>query len=266
MSGVALTSLERVLWPRTGFTKGDMVAYYQRVAPVLVPHIADRALTLGRFPGGVDAPGFAQTECRGRPPWVATVPVRLTGGEVRNYCLLNDERSLLWAVNLGSIELHPFLAAGKRPDEPLVVVFDLDPAEGADIVACARMALRLRAELERVGLHGFAKTTGSRGLHVYVPLNTPHTFDRTRDFASEIAARLGGAVGIDWRQNHPRRSTVAPYSLRTTERPLVSTPVTWEEVERGELRYGPDQVLDRVAQAGDLFRPVLELRQELPES
>ncbi len=252
------------MWPTTGFTKAQMFDHYRRVAPVLVPHLAGRAVTLGRFPDGVEGPGFAQTECRGRPEWVKTVEVRLTSGEVRNYCLLDDERALLWAANLGSIELHPFLAFGTRPDEALAVVLDLDPAESGDVRDCARVALALRAELDRMGLAAFAKTTGSRGLHVYVPLNSGESFERSAAFARDLAARSGGKVTVDWRQNHPRRSTVAPYSLRTTDHPLVSTPVTWGEVERGELRFGPEDVHERIERLGDVFAPVLELRQRLP--
>src|SRR4051794_7385435 len=187
MSDVALTSLDRVLWPRAGFTKGDMVGYYERVAPALLPHIADRALTLGRFPRGIDEPGFAQTECRGRPGWMATRAIRLRDGRVREYCVVNDARSLRWVANQSAIELHPFLARGEHHDEPTHVVFDLDPGPAAGTADCCRVALRLR---EVLGLESFVKTSGSVGLHVLVPLNTPHAYDETKAFARDVAAGL----------------------------------------------------------------------------
>lgn len=285
---VALTNLDRVLWPRAGFAKGDMVDYYRRVASVVLPHVARRPMTLGRFPNGVDGKGWAQTECRGRPDWMATAEVTIAGGRVRNYCLVDDAPSLLWAANQGTIELHPFLATADAPDEPLVVVFDLDPGPPATVIECCRVALWLRDALERHGLEAFPKTTGSAGLHVYVPLNSPHTFARTKAFARAVAADLAaehpdhvvdvqataarrGKVLVDWGQNDARRSTVAPYSLRAMPLPFVSTPLEWGEVERALrrgrpelLRFEAGDVLRRIERDGDLFDPVTRLRQRLP--
>jgi bifunctional non-homologous end joining protein LigD len=281
---VALTSLDRVLWPLAGFTKGDMVSYYERVAPALLPHIAQRALTLGRFPGGVDAQGFAQTECRGRPEWMATRTIRLRDGRVREYCVVNDVRSLLWVANQSAIELHPFLARGERHDQPTHVVLDLDPGPGAGMSDCCRAALRLRELLDELGLVAFAKTSGSVGLHVLVPLNTPHRYDETKRFARALAARLAaedptrvtdrtrraertGRVLVDWLGNDPSRSTVAAYSLRATDLPSVSTPLTWGEVEGGgRQRFLAADVLVRLEAGDDPLAPALELRQRLPVS
>jgi bifunctional non-homologous end joining protein LigD len=282
----ALTSLDRVLWPAAGFTKGDMLAYYEAIAPVLLPHVAGRPLTLGRFPGGVDRPGFATTECRGRPDWVPTVEVPLRSGEVREQCVAGDLPSLLWIANLGSIELHAFPSVAGRLDEPAYVVLDLDPGPGTGLADCCRVALWLREALSRAGLQGLCKTSGGLGLHVYVPLAPGHAFDESKSFARSLSAGLAserpdavtdrretsiraGRVLVDWIPNSSRALTIAPYSLRAADLPSVSTPVAWHEVEGtaagdGAMRFAPQDVLERVRTRGDLFRPVLELRQRLP--
>jgi bifunctional non-homologous end joining protein LigD len=287
LTAPTLTSLDRVLWPTTGFTKGDMLAYYEAIAPVLLPHLAGRPLTLGRFPSGVDGPGFATTECRGRPDWVGTVAVQLRSGEVREQCVVDDLRSLLWVVNLGSIELHAFPSARGRLEEPAFVVLDLDPGPGTGVAACCRIALRIRALLAGDGLRGFCKTSGGLGLHVYVPLAPGHSFAESKAYARGLAARLAaerpeevtdrrelegraGRVLVDWVPNGARSLTVVPYSLRAADTPSVSAPVEWAEVEGaasgegGSLRFDPDAVVARARADGDLFRPVLELRQRLP--
>jgi bifunctional non-homologous end joining protein LigD len=283
----ALTSLERMLWPAAGFTKGDMLAYYEAIAPVLLPHLAGRPLTLGRFPAGVDGPGFATTECRGRPDWVRTVTVPLHSGELREQCVVDDLPSLLWAVNLGSIELHAFPSAGRSLEEPAFVVFDLDPGPGTGLAECSRVALWLRETFADDKLQGFCKTSGGRGLHVYVPLAPGHSFDESKAFARSLAVRLAGArpdlvtagremstragrVLIDWIPNGPRSLTVTPYSLRAADLPSVSTPVRWDEVESAAsvngddgMTFSPRDVLERASAMGDLFHPVLELPQRL---
>lgn len=192
MTRPALTSLDRVLWPAVGFTKGDMLAYYEAIAPVLLPHLAGRPLTLGRFPAGVDRPGFATAECRGRPDWVRTVQVPLRSGEVREQCVVDDLPSLLWVVNLGSIELHAFPSMAERLEEPAFVVFDLDPGPGTGLAECCRIALWLRDALADDGLQGFCKTSGGLGLHVYVPLAPGHSFADSKAYARSLAARLAG--------------------------------------------------------------------------
>jgi bifunctional non-homologous end joining protein LigD len=288
MTRPLLTSRDRVLWPAVGFTKGDMLAYYEAIAPVLLPHLSGRPLTLGRFPAGVERRGFATTECRGRPDWVKTVAVPLRSGEVREQCVVDDLPSLLWVVNLGSIELHAFPSVAGRLEEPAFVVFDLDPGPGMGLAACCRIALWLRDALARDGLEGVCKTSGGLGLHVYVPLAPGHSFGASKSFARSLAVRLAGErpdlvtasreissrtgrVLIDWIPNSPRSLTVTPYSLRASDTPSVSTPVGWEEVELAASRPGdegmtfsPSDVLERIAVLGDLFRPVLELPQRLP--
>jgi bifunctional non-homologous end joining protein LigD len=272
--GLELTSRDKIMWPSTGFTKGDLLGYYERVAPVLLPHLAGRPLTLGRFPSGIEKRGFAQTECRGSPEWVQTAPIRLRDGRIRNFCLARDAASLLWIANLGTVELHTFLAVAGALDQPTAVLFDLDPEPPAGLADACRVALVLRERLGARGLAAVVKTTGGAGLHVVVPLNRPHSYARTRDFARRLAHELAeddeqivasatrrdrreGTVLIDWAQNSERRSVVAPYSLRASYVPLVSTPVAWDEVESGNegLLFGPSEVLDRVARLGDLFGP-----------
>ena len=265
---VELTTPERVLWPAARFTKRDLLDYYLRIAPVLLPHLRDRPLTLGRFPAGVEERGFAETECRGAPGWLRTEPIRLRNGEVRNYCVVEDQAGLAWLASRSVIELHPFLG-GERPQ---AVAFDLDPGVPAGLVECAEVALLLR---DRLGQRAVVKTSGSVGLHVFVP--TTATYEETRAFARDVAEELTsarpdlavsttdraareGKVLVDWMQNARMRSTVAPYSLRAAPWPTVSTPVSWEEVERCAaerrpelLTFLPWDVLDRVGRLGDLF-------------
>jgi bifunctional non-homologous end joining protein LigD len=283
-----LTSLDKVLWPRTGFTKGEMVDYYRRIAPLLVPHLAGRPVTLGRFPDGVEGPGFAQTECRGRPDWLRTRALRLRSGQTRRFCLVDEDAALLWVANLGTIELHPYLGGGPDGEQAVLVLFDLDPGPPAGLLDAARVALRLRDTLARLGLAAFVKTSGASGLHVVVPLGEPHPYEAVSAFAAGIAGALesahpgevsqtarragrAGRVLVDWRQNHPRRSTIAPYSLRATPWPLVSAPVDWPEIEDAvaagapeALVFPPAAVLDRAERLGDLHAPVLARRQRLP--
>jgi bifunctional non-homologous end joining protein LigD len=284
----ALTNLDRVLWPAVGFTKGDMLSYYEAIAPVLLPHLARRPLTLGRFPAGVERPGFATTECRGKPDWVPTIMVPLRSGEVREQCVVDDLPSLLWIVNLGSIELHAFPSAGDRLEEPAFVVFDLDPGPRTGLTECCRIALALREALEDDALHGVCKTSGGLGIHVYVPLAPGHSFDDSKAFARSLAVRLAGErpnlvtaarelssrtgrVLIDWIPNSPRALTVTPYSLRAADLPSVSTPVTWDEVESAAsgnsdaaMTFSPRHAVERARAMDDLFHPVLELSQRLP--
>jgi bifunctional non-homologous end joining protein LigD len=282
---LSLSNLDKPLYP-SGFTKGDMVEYYVRVAPAILPHLAGRPVTLRRFPDGLEGPTWFQTRCRGRPPWMRTAPIRIRRGEVHEYCLIEDRPSLAWAANQAAVELHPFLWRHEQPERPLVAVFDLDPGPPAGLAEACSVALRLRDLLGETGLRSFPKASGSRGIHVVVPLNADVTFDRTKAFGRQVAGRLAGEdparitdrlehparegrVMVDWRQNDRMRSTVAPYSLRARRRPVVSAPLTWEEVERGTgepaaLELDPAAVLDRVAD-GDLFEPVLQVAQRLSD-
>ena len=287
-----LSNLDKVLYPKVGFTKGEVVDYYARIADAMVPHLAGRAVTLRRFPEGVDKTdaAFFEKRCpKHRPKWVktATVTAGPHAGKI-DFCVCNDRPTLVWMAQLAAIELHPSLSIARRPAQPTVLAFDLDPGPPANVVDCCRIALQLRTMFEHFDLQCFPKTTGSKGLQVYVPLNTKSHYDETKPFAKamaqflekrtgEVVSKMSkdlrkGKIFLDWSQNHPRKTTVAVYSLRARERPTVSTPVTWEEVERcageGEaelLVFEASEVLDRVEQHGDLFAPVLELEQSLPK-
>jgi bifunctional non-homologous end joining protein LigD len=285
-----VSNLQKVLYPATGFTKGAAIDYYARVAEVLLPHLRNRPVTLKRYPDGVDAEFFYEKQAPShRPSWLKTAPV---WSETRNgnidYCVLNDRPSLVWAANLAALELHAFLHRAPRIGRPQALIFDLDPGAPATIVECCQVALSLRRLFVAVGLDSFAKTSGSKGLQIYVPLNTATTYNKTKPFASTIAGRLreaiparvvtrmqkslrGGKIFIDWSQNDEHKTTVSVYSLRAKSRPTVSTPVKWTEVQRcarsadpGSLAFDTVQVLRRVTKFGDLFAPVLNLKQRLP--
>jgi bifunctional non-homologous end joining protein LigD len=285
VSAVEVSNPDKVLWPEAGFTKADLAAYYGAVAGAIVPHLAGRPVTLRRFPDGVDGWGWYQTNCRSAPDWLETAVVDGRDAAVFRMCLLDTPAALAWAANMAAIELHPLLARVPELDRPTAVVFDLDPGPPADVLDCCELALVLRERLAGLGLESFPKTTGSVGLHVYVPLDGTATYAETRRFARALAESLGdprvvtiqrrsarvGKVLVDWMQNDPMRSTVAPYSPRAVPWPTVSTPITWAEVaealDRGRaelLTFTTETVVERLARHGDLFRPVLEVEQRLP--
>ncbi|HEX5609118.1 MAG TPA: non-homologous end-joining DNA ligase [Solirubrobacterales bacterium] len=288
-----LTNLDKVLYPKAGFSKGEMVDYYARVADVMVPHLSGRAVTLRRFPEGVDDldSAFFEKRCpKHRPKWVKTTTVRAgpNAGNI-DFCVCDGRPTLVWMAQLAAIELHPSLSLGRAPTRPTVLAFDLDPGPPADVVDCCRVALRLREMFGHFGVESFPKTSGSKGMQVYVPLNGRRTYDTTKPFAKAIAQLLekqtpdlvvskmkkverGGKVFVDWSQNHRSKTTIAVYSLRARERPTVSTPLRWEEVEAAAdsgdgsgLVFEASDVLERIEQHGDLFAPVLELQQDLPD-
>jgi bifunctional non-homologous end joining protein LigD len=279
-----------VLWPNSGFTKGQVIDYYARVADAILPHLRDRPLTLRRYPNGVDASSFFEKRCpKHRPDWVETAPVwsGRNEGDI-DYCLCNDRAALIWMAQLAALELHPSLSLAKKIERPTVLAFDLDPGAPADILDCCRVALRLRELFAQLDLECFPKSSGSKGLQVYLPLNGDITYERTKPFAQAVAQALEraepdrvvsrmakklrkGKVFVDWSQNDQHKTTVAVYSLRARERPTASTPLEWDEVEGAAEREDPealsfeaDEVIERVAERGDLFAPVLELEQELP--
>jgi len=286
-----LTNLDKVLYPTAGFTKGQIIDYYARIAPVLVPHLKDRPLTLKRYPGGVDQQYFFEKNAtKHRPDWVKTAPIWSEGNRRDvNYILANDLPTLVWIANLAGIELHPSLSYASDIMCPRQLVFDLDPGTPANIVPYCQVAVWLRASFEHFGLQSFPKTSGSKGLQIYVPLNTKTSYDETKPFAHAMARLLenehrdlvvsdmkkavrANKVFVDWSQNDDHKTTISVYSLRARERPTVSTPVTWEEVERALkkkdaalLVFESHQVLERVETMGDLFAPVLELKQKLPK-
>jgi bifunctional non-homologous end joining protein LigD len=289
-----LTNLDKVLYPEAGFSKGEMVDYYAKVAPAIVPHLRGRAVTLRRFPEGVDDldSAFFEKRCpKHRPKWVKTTRVQAgpEAGKI-DFCVCDSRPTLIWMAQLAAIELHPSLSLGRAPKRPTVLAFDLDPGPPADVVDCSRVALRLREVLTQLELECFVKTSGSKGMQLYVPLNVKTSYEQTRPFAQalaqliakqtpeEVLAKMGkktdrsGKVLIDWYQNNERKTTIAVYSLRARERPTVSTPVTWEEVEAvaesgdgSSLVFEAGDVLDRIDEHGDLFAPVLELGQQLPK-
>lgn len=277
---VALSNRDKVFWPHSGFTKGDLIDYYAAVAEAMVPHLSGRPITLRRWPDGVEGQSFFQKNApKHRPSWMGTVRL----GEV-DYLRIDEPAALLWAANSAAIEIHPGLAVAPALDEPTAVVFDLDPGEGSDVLTCCRLAVILREYLERLGLRSWPKTSGSKGLQVYVPV-TGAGFDQTRDFAASLAEVARAAhpdlvvteierskrrkkVLVDWAQNAPSRTTVAVYSVRARERPTVSTPVTWDEVEAAttpeDLTFDTRAVLERLDRLGDLMASVLTEQQELP--
>ena len=288
---LSLTNLEKVLYPATGFTKGQVVDYYARIAPVLVPHLAGRPLTMKRYPEGVDHEYFFEKNApKHRPDWVKTTPVWSEGNNrTMYYIMANDLPTLVWIANLASIELHPSLSFGADIETPTMIVFDLDPGSPADIVQCCQVGLWVRDIFAHFGLQSFAKTSGSKGLQIYVPLNTKTSYEETKPFAHAVARLLEqehpdlvvsdmkkairtNKVFVDWSQNDQHKTTISVYSLRAREHPTVSTPVTWEEVETALkkkdanlLVFESKDVLARVGKMGDLFAPVQTLKQKLPK-
>jgi len=288
---LAVSNLDKVLYPKAGFTKGQVIDYYIRIAPVLLPHLRDRPLTMKRYPNGVDAEFFYEKNCPShRPKWVKTAKVWSEGNNrIMQYCLAQDLPTLVWAANLADLELHTSLAKKKDVARPTMMVFDLDPGAPADIVQCCQVGLWLRDLLSKMKLKSFAKTSGSKGLQVYAPLNTPVGFDQTKDLSRALAQHLEGEhpnlvtsnmskvvrkgkVFVDWSQNDEHKTTICVYSLRAKEEPTVSTPVSWDEVENclkkkkaDLLRFRSDKTLARVEKMGDIFEPVEELKQKLPK-
>ena len=286
-----LTRSAKVMYPRTGFTKGELIDYYAAIAPVLLPHLAGRPLTLKRYPDGVEGKYFYEKRCPPhRPDWVRTAAIASERGRgTIDYCLAEDLSTLIWAANLADIELHTSLSRAERMDRPTAIVFDLDPGAPAGLKACCRVAMWIREMFDMFGLSTFVKTSGAKGLQVYVPLNTLIDYEQTKSFARAVAELLEkrhprqvlsrmakdlrpGKVLIDWSQNDEHKTTVSVYSLRARERPTISTPLAWDEVERAvrsrhepSLSAEPHELLERVERDGDLFTGLLKLRQELPE-
>jgi bifunctional non-homologous end joining protein LigD len=285
-----LSNLEKVLYPKAGFTKGQVIDYYTRIAPAVLPHLRERALTLKRYPNGVDAPYFYEKRSpEHRPEWVKTSPVWSFGKEKDiQFTVCNDLPTLVWLANLADLELHTNLSLVGDFLQPTMMVYDLDPGPPATIVECCRVGLWIRDIFTDLKVEVFAKTSGSKGLQLYIPLNTPVTYDQTKAMSHAIAELLEkrhpelvlskmskvareGKVFVDWSQNDRIKTTVGVYSLRAKDHPTASTPVTWEEVEecleRGDpssLSFLSDEVLARFEELGDLFAPVQSLKQKLP--
>ena len=277
---LSLSNLGKVLYPVPGFTKGQVIDYYTRIAPVLLPHLRDRPLTLKRYPNGVDAGHFYEKNCPSHAPeWVRKERV-----DKIDYCVCDNLATLVWLANLADLELHPSLSLVNDINRPTVMAFDLDPGPPAGLAECCEVACILRDALEQVGLQSFPKTSGSKGIQVYVPLNTDKVdySHGTRLLSQALARHLEaahpklivsqqkkelrrGKVLIDWSQNDEHKTTVCVYSLRAREHPTVSAPLRWGELEDpAALVFEAADVLRRVEERGDLFAPVVELRQELP--
>ena len=283
-----LSNLDKVLYPEAGFTKGEVIHYYTRIAEAMLPHVGDRGVTLRRFPNGVDQQSFFEKRCPShRPDWI---PTYLGPGDRDGdigYCALDSRPALVWSANMAALEIHAPMARGADIETPTIVVFDLDPGAPADIHDCCEVALLIRETLDAIGLQVWPKTSGSKGLQLYLPVNTPGlTHEGASNFALAVAQALekhhgdrvlsnmnkalrGGKVFIDWSQNSRHKTTVAPYSLRARPAPTVSTPVTWDEVEAcadgdADLVFEAGDVLDRVEADGDLFADVLTVAQPLP--
>ena len=286
---LSLSNLDKVLYPAAGFTKRDVIEYYVAIAPAILPHLEGRPLTRVRFPNGVEGKSFFEKNCPShRPEWVTVAPVALSD-KIVEFCVCDELPTLVWLANLAALELHTQLHRAEALSRPTMMVFDLDPGAPATIVECCRVGLWLQGMFENLGLQCFAKTSGSKGLQVYVPLNNPDvTYAQTKGFALAVAELLEaseptlvvsrmkkelrkGKVFIDYSQNDQHKTTVCVYSLRARERPTVSTPVTWEEVrsclasgDPGDLVFDAHAVLRRHAELGDLYAPVLSVVQEVP--
>ena len=288
---LAVSNLDKVLWPKAGFTKGEMIHYYIQIAPFLLPHLKDRPLTMKRYPNGVDAEFFYEKNCpTHRPKWVRTARVWSEGNQRdMQYCLAQDLPTLVWAANLADIELHTSLSRKKDVTRPTMMVFDLDPGAPADIVQCCQVGLWLREILQAMKLKSWAKTSGSKGLQIYVPLNTAVSYDQTKELSHALAEHLEsehpdlivskmskalrkGKIFVDWSQNDEHKTTICVYSLRARDEPTASTPVTWEEVattwkkkDAKRLVFRCEETLKRVKKLGDLFAEVDTLKQKLPK-
>lgn len=288
---LTISNLDKVFYPSSGFTKGQVIDFYIRIAPALLAHLAGRPITLKRYPDGALANFFYQKECPPhRPDWVPTVPVWSEGNQKNtNYCLLEDLPSLVWAVNLAALELHTSLSLAQNMPTPTMVVFDLDPGPPAAIIECAQVALLLREIFDAHSLTAYPKTSGSKGLQVYIPLNTATNYEETKSFARHLAQLLEqqyphlvvsnmkkalrkGKVFVDWSQNDEHKTTVCVYSLRARPEPTVSAPVTWEEVKQAWKTKDPSlltitapMVLERYEKYGDMFAPLLSKKQKLPD-
>ena len=281
-----VTNLDKVLYPASGFTKANVIEYYVTVAPTMLTHIANRGITFKRWPDGVAAePFFNKRAPSHRPDWVDTCTGPGNKGKGIEYPMLNEVAALAWAANLAALEIHSPMAHCADIESPSILVFDLDPGEPATIIECAQVALSIRSILDSVGLKCFGKTSGSKGLQLYVPLNSPHTHQHCQEFALAVAQLLEkqqpdavtstmakavrpGKIFIDWSQNSRHKTTIAPYSLRGREHPTVSTPISWDEVRAcadGEtLVFEAADVIERIRVIGDIFEPVATLEQALP--
>ncbi len=284
---LTLSNLDKVLYPAAAFHKADVIDYYRRIAPAMLPHLAGRPPTLVRAPDGPGGNRFYEKNCPGhRPRWVATAPPGLEATGGTRGCLVHDIASLIWLANLAALELHTHQWRLDDPDHPTAMVIDLDPGAPATIVDCCRVALDLHATLEQLGLVCVAKTSGGKGLHLSVPVVGSGAGDeQTKRFALALGqllesrdpkrvlvdmtrAKRAGKVFVDWSQNDRHKTTVCAYSLRLHDRPTVSTPVTWDEIADtatpDDLTFEARDVVARYESLGDVYADSLHVEQELP--
>jgi bifunctional non-homologous end joining protein LigD len=283
---LAVSNLDKVLYPLVAFTKAQVIDYYVRIAPTMLQHIGDRGVTLRRWPNGVNEQSFFEKRCPShRPEWLGTCPGPGDRGGNIDYCCVGEVAALAWTANMAALEIHSPMARCHDIDAPTMVVFDLDPGAPATIVECCQVALDVRDVLDNLGLEVYPKTSGSKGMQLYVPLNTPHTHEHASAFALAVGQLLEkqhpkrvvvnmakavrpNKVFIDWSQNSRHKTTIAPYSLRANERPTVSTPIDWDEVAAGAdgepLIFEAADVLERVEERGDLFAGTVTTEQVLP--
>lgn len=287
---IGVSNLDKVFYPNSGFTKGQMIEYYIKISEVLLPHLKNRPLSFKRYPDGVEGFFFYEKQApASKPDSVKTTDVPRSDGTIINYCLINDLKALIWAANLANIEFHTFLHTAPAIHRPKAIAFDLDPGPPANALLCGRVALWLKDIFDSLHLSCFPKTSGSKGMQVYVPLNISTRYDLTKAFAHTVAQLLErehpdvvvsdmkkklrtGKVFVDWSQNDEHKTTVTVYSLRAKDLPTVSTPLTWEEVKKAVnkddldlLTFQTEEVLKRVKKSGDLFAPVLRLKQKMPQ-
>ncbi|HMK49847.1 MAG TPA: non-homologous end-joining DNA ligase [Thermodesulfovibrionales bacterium] len=287
---LSLSNLEKDLYPSYGFTKAHILEYYRRISKFILPHLKDRALTLKRYPEGVEKEFFFEKRCPShRPAWVPTARILRHGEEPMTVCLVNDLETLIWVANLASLELHVPLARAGSPETPDSMVFDLDPGDGADILDCTRVALILRDLLANMALTSYVKTSGKKGLHVYVPVNHKETtFEDTKGFSKAVAEIMQKSypelvtskmakeyrkekVFINWSQNDSSKTMICVYSMRAREKPVVSVPMEWKELEKLAEKADPERMqithseaISRTEAKGDLFRDVITKEQRLP--
>src|SRR6185312_9114827 len=289
---LTISNPDKVMYSDNRFTKSQVIEFYASIAPYVLPHIKERPITMKRFPNGVGGAHFYEKDAPSfTPSWIKKFAIPRTGeNSMIHYILLNDLPSLVWSANMANLEIHPFLAKAPQIERPTMLVFDLDPGEGADIFSACEAAFHVKDVLDRLNLKSFVKVSGSKGIHLHVPLNTNVTYEVTQPFAKSIAQLLArehpnlivsempktkrrGKVFVDWSQNAEYKSTVAVYSLRAkANRPFVAMPVSWndltEAIKKGDaaqLFIEPDLALRRLKKIGDLFAPVLKLKQTLPE-
>ena len=285
---LSVSNLDKVLYPLVGFTKAQVIDYYVRVAPTMLDHIGDRGVTLRRWPNGVNEQSFFEKRCpTHRPEWLSTCGGPGDRGGSIDYCCIGEVAALAWTANMAALEIHSPMARCGDIESPTMVVFDLDPGAPATIVECCQVALDVRDVLDHLDMEVYAKTSGSKGLQLYVPVNTPCTHEQASAFALAVGqilekqfpqrvlvtmakAARSNKVFVDWSQNSRHKTTIAPYSLRAMERPTVSTPIDWDEVAAGAdgepLIFEAADVLERIAERGDLFAATVTQEQELPQA